>query len=90
MITETTGAITPRSLKYVAYLARRARGKKSRDGTKYGRSRTSARSFYLHHTQRLSMAAACGDVRGIFWSLRGHKQQYAAAARGDPDAVAGV
>ena len=36
-------------------------------------------------TQRLSMAAACGDVHGIFDSLRGRKQR--AVAR-DPDAEA--
>ena len=69
----------------IGHLAKRARGKHARDGTKYGRSRTSARSFYVHHTQRLSMAAACGDVHGIFDSLRGRKQR--AVAR-DPDAEA--
>ena len=85
VIVETSGAISPRSLKAIGHLAKRARGKHARDGTKYGRSRTSARSFYVHHTQRLSMAAACGDVHGIFDSLRGRKQR--AVARG-PDAEA--
>ena len=85
VIVETSGAISPRSLKAIGHLAKRARGKHARDGTKYGRSRTSARSFYVHHTQRLSMAAACGDVHGIFDSLRGRKQR--AVARG-PNAEA--
>ena len=57
VIVETSGAISPRSLKAIGHLAKRARGKHARDGTKYGRSRTSARSFYVHHTQWLSMAA---------------------------------
>ena len=78
VIVETSGAISPRSLKAVGHLAKRARGKHARDGTVYGRSRTSARSFYTHHTQRLSLAAACGDVNGIFESLRGQKQRTAA------------
>ena len=60
-------------------MAKRGRGKRARDGTKYGLSLTSARSFYVHHTQRISMAAACGDVNGIFTSLGGLKQQLRAA-----------
>ena len=58
-----------RSLNAVGHLAKRARVKNARDGTKYGRSCTSARLFYVHHTLRLSMATACSDVHGIFDSL---------------------
>ena len=42
LIIETTGSISPHSLKYISYLARRSRGKQARDGTKYGRSRARA------------------------------------------------
>ena len=78
-----------RTLRSIGHLAKRARGKNARDGTKYGRSRTSARSFYVHHTQRLSMAAACGDiVHGIFESLRGLKQRAVARGSGGTEAEA--
>ena len=36
-----------------------------RDGTTYGRSRTSVRSFYKHHTQQLAAAAQVGDAKAI-------------------------
>ena len=71
-----------RSLRYIAYLSRRARGKKARDGTRYGLSRMSTRSYYVHHVQRVSMAAALGDVNGIHDSVRGLKQRLAASACG--------
>ena len=70
----TTGAVSFDALKYVAYLSRRARGRNSRDSTVYGRSATSATHFYTHHVQRLSMAAAIGDVKAIHESLTGLKQ----------------
>ena len=79
-IVESTGAIAPSSLRYAKYLSRRARGKQARDGTSYGLARTSVRSFFPHHTQRLSMAAACGDSRGIFDTLRGLRQGAVAAS----------
>ena len=69
LIVETTGAISPRSLRFVSYLTRRARGKHARDDTRYGRNRMSATSYYVHHTQRLSRAAAWGDVNGIHESV---------------------
>ena len=75
VIVETSGAISPRSLRAVPN-GRAASTPATALCT--GRSRTSARSFYIHHTQRLSLAAACGDVSGIFESLRGQKQRTAA------------
>ena len=33
--------------------------------SKYGRSRTSAKSFFVHHTQQLSAAAQVGDAKAI-------------------------
>ena len=49
----------------MGYLATRTRGASARDGTNYGSSKMSAKSYYVHHTQRLSKAAACGNVMGI-------------------------
>ena len=56
MIVETLGGVAPHSLAYVGYLAKRAKGKTSKDGTRYGTSRTSTTSFFVHHTQRISVA----------------------------------
>ena len=74
LIVETTGAISSRSLRFVSSLTRRARGKNARDDTRYGRNRMSATSYYVHHTQRLSRAAAWGDVNGIHESVRSARQ----------------
>ena len=82
LIVETTGAISPRACAYIAYLARRARGSRARDGTTYGRLRASPTSFFVHHTQRLSKAAACGNVDGIHKMIQAAKQSAAARARG--------
>ena len=61
-LVETSGAISPRSLKYVAYLAARARGKGARDGTRYGQTRLAARTFYRHHTAAISAAVTSADA----------------------------
>ena len=68
MLVEATGAISPRSLTVVGYHSRRARGARGRDSTKYGKSRASTTNYYIHHVQRISMAAAIGEAAGI------HKQ----------------
>ena len=65
MILEAQGGIAPHSLHFIRRLAQRAKGARGRDGTVYGRSRTSARSFFKHHTQQLAAAAQVGDAKGI-------------------------
>jgi hypothetical protein len=75
-VVETTGAITPRSLGVCLYMTRRSRGKHARDDTLYGSSRTSARSFFIHHTQRISAAASCEDAAGIHESIRGRRRAF--------------
>ena len=75
VLVETTGAINRRTVGSIAYLSRRARGKWARDSTKYGSSRTSARTFFAHHAQQLSVAAAIGDVKGIHRAVQVRKQQ---------------
>jgi len=76
LIVETTGGIAPHALAHIGHLARRATGKaaRSRDGTKYGRSRTSTRSFFVHHTQRIATAAQQFDARGIRKAIASRKQ----------------
>ena len=82
LIVETTCAISPRACAFIAYLARRARGSRARDGTMYGRLRASPTSFFVHHTQRLSKAAACGNVDGIHKMIQVAKQSAAVRDRG--------
>ena len=60
----------------------RARGKGARDSTRYGRSRTSARSYFVHHTQRLSLAAVLQDARAITRSIRGRRRAHLAGLAG--------
>ncbi len=40
-------------------------GARARDSTVYGGSSTSAKSFFVHHTQQLAAAAQVGDAKGI-------------------------
>ena len=76
MIVEVFGGITPSARAHIAHLARRARGKGARDSTKYGSSRTSTRNFYVHHTQRISLAAQQYDARAIRKKLNGLKHEF--------------
>ena len=73
MIVESHGGITPHALSYVGYLSGRARSARARDSTVYGRSRTSPRSFYTHHLQRISLAAQLGNAKAIRMSIRARK-----------------
>ena len=65
MIVEAFGGISPHALNFIGRLAARAKGARARDGTVYGRSRTSAKSFFKHHTQQLAAAAQVGDAKAI-------------------------
>jgi hypothetical protein len=65
MILEAFGGISPHSLYFIRRLALRAKGARARDSTVYGGSSTSAKSFFVHHTQQLAAAAQVGDAKGI-------------------------
>ena len=73
MIVETFGGISSHSLYYIKRLAARARGKRGRDGTVYGKSRTSATSFYVHHVHQLAAAAQVGDAKAIRRAITSEK-----------------
>ena len=74
-IVETFGGISPHFLKFIMRLAARAKKGGGRDGTKYGRSRTSAKSFFVHHTQQLSAAAQVGDAKAIRRKITAEKMR---------------
>lgn len=86
LIVETTGGITPHALAHIGHLARRAKGRtaRARDGTKYGRSRTSTRSFFVHHTQRIACGAQQFDARGIRKTIALKKQELMKGHTGAP------
>ena len=82
MIVEAQGGITPHALAHIGYLSRRAKGKGARDSTKYGRSHTSTKSYFVHHCQRLSLAAKQFNAKAILKSLAGYKHQVVSGPAG--------
>ena len=64
-LVETTGGISPHTRAIYRRHARRASAEGARDMIKDGTTRVSTRSFYTHHTQRLSTAAARLDAKNI-------------------------
>lgn len=80
MIVETFGGISPHAIHHIAKLAKRA--KHGRDGTAYGRSRTSPKTFFVHHTQQLALAAILGDAKAIRRETTIEKTRLAKGLRG--------
>ena len=64
-LVEVTGGVAPATRADVRHLARRAGKRGARDGTKYGKTRVSTRSYYTHHIQRLSLTAVLYDAKEI-------------------------
>ena len=73
-IVESTGGVTPHFAAQIGILDRRAKSKGGRDSTKYGLSRTSAKSYFVHHLQQIACAAVLGNARAIRKSIRARKQ----------------
>ena len=63
--TSNRNGISPHTRAICRRHARRATAKGARDKTKYGTTRISTRSFYTHHTQRMSLAAVRLDAKNI-------------------------
>ena len=74
-IVETSGGIAPNFLSHIGALPRRAKGRGASDRTRYGRARLSPRSYFVHHTQRISLAAVTGDAEGIQRQINYMKQR---------------
>ena len=64
-LVESLGGISPHTRAHYRRHARRASAKGARDKTKYGTTRVSTRSFYTHHTQRLTTSAVRLDAKNI-------------------------
>jgi hypothetical protein len=65
MIVEAYGGIGRRGRRQCAALAERAKGKSATDRTRYGTTRASTRSHYVHHTQQIAKAAVMYDAQAI-------------------------
>ena len=74
-IVETSGGIAPGFLAHIGALTRRARGRGAVDRTRYGKARLSPRSYFVHHTQQISLAAILGDAEGVLRQVDYMKQQ---------------
>ena len=77
-ITSPSGGIAPHGLAHLKMLARASRLPGGRDGTRYGLSRLSPRSFFTHHLQRISAALVRTNARDVFDLITGLKQRAAA------------
>ena len=76
----TAGVVVERAVRATALAL--APKNRPTDSTVYGRSRTSPRSFYTHHLQRISLAAQLGNAKAIRLSLRARKLKAFAALGG--------
>ena len=83
IIVETTGGIAPHSRSHCGFLAARSKTPGAVDRTRYGGTRISTKSFFVHHTQQMAKAAAMYDARAINLRvvvLKQHNLQAACAA----------
>ena len=76
------GLLTTRAPPSATHLSRRAKGKGARDSTKYRWSRTSTKSFFVHHSQRLALAAKQYHARAVLKALTGFKHEVVASPAG--------
>ena len=86
MLVENTGGITLRGRKQLYALAERAKGRGATDRTKYGSTRGSPKSYYVHHTQQISKAAVLYDAMAIRKQILSLRQRLCSntAAQADP------
>ena len=80
LLVEATGGIAPAARAHISKLARRSEGKGAADRTKYGGTRISTKSFYIHHCQMLAKAAVMWDAKAIRKKITCLKQETCAAA----------
>ena len=78
-VIESTGGVSPPLRSQMRVLEERIKGRGAVDRTVYGCTRISTRSFYVHHKQRISLAAVKFDAMAIRKRLLSKKQSYNAA-----------
>ena len=65
LLVEAMGGIAPTSRAHIAKLARRSTGRGATDRTRYGGTRISTKSFYVHHSQMLAKAAVVHNAKAM-------------------------
>ena len=60
--TESSGAVDPRGVRLLGQLAKDVRRTGATDGTVYGTSRTSTRSFFVHHLSAVAAGVKHADA----------------------------
>ena len=65
LLVEATGGISPAACAHISMLARRSRGRGATDRTRYGGTRISTKSFYVHHSQMLAKAAVVYNAKAM-------------------------
>ena len=81
LLIEALGGIAPPARAHIAKLAHRSEGRGATDRTKYGGTRISTKSFYMHHSQMLSKAAVMHDAKAIRKRITCLKQEASARPR---------
>ena len=79
-VVESTGGICPQGMSRLRRNARFAKSPGARDGTKYGLSRSSPRSYLAHHMQMISAAAVVSDAKNGRRQLNCLKRRVALAS----------
>ena len=79
-IVEAYGGVARRGRAQAALLAERTKGRGAKDRTRYGSTRISTRSFYVHHMQQLAKAAVMYDAMAIRKQVTALKQRICAPA----------
>ena len=80
LLIEALGGIAPPARAHIAKLARRSEGRGATDRTKYGGTRISTKSFYVHHSQMMVKAAVMHDAKAILKQVTCLKQRVCTAA----------
>ena len=79
-VVESSGGICPQGMSRLRRNARFAKSPGARDGTKYGLSRSSPRSYLAHHMQMISAAAVVSDAKNGRRQLNCLKRRVALAS----------
>ena len=80
MLVENLGGISKGGRAQLWALSERTKGRGAVDRTKYGSTRASPQSYYVHHAQQISKAAVMYDAMAIRRQIIGLRQRLVTAA----------
>ena len=65
LVTETTGALSPNTVRMLLELAKQAKAPTTHDSTIYGTSKTSPSTYLAHHLAAISSAIVFADATSV-------------------------